>query len=95
MMGKEEFAKMKKGAVVINISRGSIIQEDALIEALQSGHLGGASLDVASSEPLPPENPLWSIPRVIISPHSASTVDLENTRLTDIFCDNLIKFLNC
>lgn len=94
LMGREEFAKMKEGAIVINISRGSIIQEDALIEALQSGHLGGASLDVASQEPLPPENPLWTIPRVIISPHSASTVDLENTRLTDIFCDNLIKFMH-
>lgn len=93
LMGREEFAKMKKGAVVINIARGSIIQEDALIEALQLGHLGGAALDVASQEPLPPENPLWSVPRVIISPHSASTVDLENTRLTEIFCDNLTKFM--
>ncbi len=92
LMGKEQFAMMKKGSVVINISRGSIIQEDALIEALQSGHLGGAALDVASKEPLPPENPLWDIPRVIISPHSASTVDLENTRLTEIFSDNLIRY---
>lgn len=94
LMGKEQFAKMKKGAVVINISRGSIIQEEALIEALHSGHLGGAALDVASKEPLPPDNPLWSTPRVIISPHSASTVDMENTRLTEIFCENLLSYLH-
>lgn len=94
LMGAEQFAKMKKGAVVINIARGSIIQENALIEALRSGHLGGAALDVASKEPLPSANPLWDMPRVIISPHSASTVDMENTRLTEIFCDNLVRYIN-
>jgi phosphoglycerate dehydrogenase-like enzyme len=94
LMGKEEFAAMKEGAVLINISRGSIVDEEAMIEALQSGHLGGAAIDVANKEPLPPESPLWDIPNVIISPHSASTADNENQKLTEIFCDNLRRYLD-
>jgi len=82
MIGEEELAAMKKGSVLINISRGSIIDEEALI----------AALDVASKEPLPPESPLWDMPNVIISPHSASTADNENEKLTEIFIDNLHRY---
>ena len=85
MIGEEELAAMKKGSVLINISRGSIIDEEALIRSLESGHLGGVALDVASKEPLPPESPLWDMPNVIISPHSASTADNENEKLTEIW----------
>ncbi len=92
MIGKEELAKMKKGAVLINIARGSIVDEPELIKALQSGHLGGAAVDVAAKEPLPPESPLWDMPNVIISPHSASTVEAENEKLTEIFLDNLQRY---
>jgi glyoxylate/hydroxypyruvate reductase A len=94
LIGEGEITSMKKGSALINISRGSIVDEAALIRALQSGHLGGAALDVAEVEPLPPDSPLWEMPRVIISPHSASTVDLENKRLTEIFCDNLRRYLD-
>ena len=83
---------MKKGAVLINIARGSIVDEPELIKALQSGHLGGAAVDVAAKEPLPPESPLWDMPNVIISPHSASTVEAENEKLTEIFLDNLHRY---
>ena len=93
MMGRQEIAAMKKGSVLINIARGAIVDEPALIEALQSGHLAGLAADVFSREPLPPESPLWDMPNVIISPHSASTADTENAKLTEIFLDNLERFL--
>ena len=93
MLGAAELALLPPGAVVINIGRGSVIDEGALIAALQAGRLGGAALDVFESEPLPPESPLWTLPNVLISPHSASTSDRENARLTDLFCDNLRRYL--
>jgi phosphoglycerate dehydrogenase-like enzyme len=93
LIGKKEIAEMKEGSVLINISRGSIVDEEAMIAALKSRHLGGAALDVFKEEPLPENSPLWKMPRVIISPHSASTVDKENERLTEIFIDNLSSYI--
>ncbi|MCJ7732482.1 D-2-hydroxyacid dehydrogenase, partial [Candidatus Bathyarchaeota archaeon] len=93
LLGKEEIAMMKKGAYLINISRGSAVDEPALIEALQSGHLSGAALDVFWEEPLPEDSPFWDIPNVIVSPHSASTADTENTKLTEIFIDNYHRYI--
>jgi phosphoglycerate dehydrogenase-like enzyme len=82
------------GAIVVNIARGPVIDEPAMIEALADGHLGGAFLDVAAVEPLPADSPLWDMPNVLISPHSASTVDAENATLTSLFCDNLRRWLD-
>lgn len=93
LIGARELALLPQGAVLINIGRGSIVDEPALIAALESGHLGGAALDVFASEPLPADSPLWSMPNVLVSPHSASTSDRENARLTDLFCDNLQRWL--
>ena len=92
MIGAREIALMKRGAVVINLARGVVIDEGAMIEALASGHLGGAALDVFRVEPLPESSPLWDMPNVIVSPHSASTTDTENHKLVDLFCDNLRRF---
>ncbi|MBI1293327.1 D-2-hydroxyacid dehydrogenase [bacterium] len=86
-------AAMKPGAVLINIARGTVIDEEAMIAALRSGHLGGAALDVFAVEPLPAESPLWEMPNVLISPHSASTAVRENERIVDLFCDNLHRYL--
>lgn len=94
MIGEAEFASMKQGSVFINIARGSIYDELAFIQALESGHLAGAAIDVAAKEPLPPESSLWDMPNVIISPHSASTADSENWKLTNLFCDNLLRYLD-
>jgi phosphoglycerate dehydrogenase-like enzyme len=94
LISKKELSQMKKGAVLINIARGSIVDEDALIDFLKSGHLGGAALDVFRVEPLPSDNPLWDMPRVIISPHSASTAENENMKLTKIFIDNMFNYLD-
>ena len=93
LLGAREIALIKPGAVLINIARGALVDEDAMIEALRSGRLAGAALDVFRSEPLPAESPLWEMPNVIISPHSASTVRRENERITDLFCDNLRRWL--
>jgi len=93
LIGAAELAILPKGAVVINIARGAVINEPSLIAALQSGHLGGAALDVFAVEPLPVDNPLWVMPNVIISPHSASTAETENAKITRLFCDNLQRYL--
>ena len=78
---------------MINIARGVVVNEPALICALRSGHLAGAVLDVTQQEPLPADSPLWDLPNVLISPHSGSNVDSENRELTDLFCDNLHRYL--
>jgi len=93
LIGAAELARMPRGAVLINIGRGALVDEEALIAALRSGHLAGASLDVFAEEPLPATSPLWEMPNVLVSPHSGSTSDRENARLTDLFCDNLRRFL--
>lgn len=93
MIGAAELAAMKPSAVLINIARGQVIDEDALIAALRDGRLAGAALDVFSREPLPPDSPLWTLPNVIINPHSASTAEEENGKIIDIFCENLAHYL--
>jgi phosphoglycerate dehydrogenase-like enzyme len=92
LIDKAEIEALKPGAVIVNISRGQVVNEAAMIEALTSGHIRGAALDVFEVEPLPKESPLWDLPNVLISPHSASTVDAENSRIVDIFLDNLGRF---
>jgi len=94
LIGERELAAMKQGAVLINIARGVIVDEEALISALKSGHLSGAALDVQTREPLPLDSPLWGMPQVLISPHSGSNVDSENLELVELFCNNLRKYLN-
>ena len=94
MLGAAELALMKPTAVIINIARGVLIDEDALIGALREGRLAGAALDVFRDEPLPTASPLWDMPNVIVSPHSASTVRQENGRITDLFCENLRRYLD-
>jgi len=93
LIGEAELAAMKPGAMLINIARGVIVDEPALIRALRSGHLGGAALDVTQREPLPADSPLWGMPNVLICPHSGSNVDSENRVLTKLFCDNLHRYL--
>ena len=93
VIGARELGLLPRGAVLVNVGRGKLIDEPALVSALESGHLGGASLDVFEQEPLPVDSPFWGMPNVIVSPHSASTSDRENGRITELFCDNLRRFL--
>jgi phosphoglycerate dehydrogenase-like enzyme len=93
LIGAAELALLPQGAVLINIGRGAVLDELALIEALRSGQLGGAALDVFDHEPLPADSPLWDMQNVLVSPHSGSTSDRENARLTGLFAENLRRFL--
>jgi phosphoglycerate dehydrogenase-like enzyme len=89
LIDRDAFAAMKPGIAFVNIARGQIVDEEELIICLRSGHVAFAALDVAAVEPLPDDSPLWDLPNVLISPHSASTVFRENERIVDIFCHNL------
>jgi len=84
---------LKRGAVFVNIGRGALVDEAALITALRDGQVGFAALDVFQNEPLPEESPFWDMPNVLINPHSASTVSSENAKLTERFIANLQHYL--
>ena len=86
------FAAMPRGAHLINVSRGEIAVQADIAAALQSGHLAGAYLDVFEKEPLDPASPLWDLPNVLVSPHTASHSLGQNEAIFDIFLDNLARF---
>ena len=92
IIGAEELRQMRPNAFLINISRGSTVDEAALIAALAAGTIAGAGLDVFATEPLPADSPLWRLPNVIISPHVAGDTDQYSRRFTDLFLDNLARF---
>jgi phosphoglycerate dehydrogenase-like enzyme len=94
MLGREQVAAMRRGAIFVNVGRGGVVDEPALVEALRSGRLAGAALDVFAQEPLPSESPLWDLPNVILSPHTAAMSARENERIVDLFCDNLARYLD-
>jgi phosphoglycerate dehydrogenase-like enzyme len=94
LIGRAELAALRPGAILVNVARGPVIDEAALIEALQSNHLAGAALDVFEEEPLPATSPLWGLPNVLVSPHSASTVEAENRRIVDLLLANLERYLD-
>ena len=83
---------MPEGSHFINVSRGEIAVQQDVVAALQSGHLAGAYLDVFEKEPLDPASPLWDMPNVLISPHTASHSPGQNEAIVDIFLDNLARF---
>jgi phosphoglycerate dehydrogenase-like enzyme len=93
MMGREQLAAMKESAVLVNISRGALVDEPALIEALREGEIAGAALDVFAQEPLPESSPLWEMPNVLITPHVSGSNPNYDRRVTDLFCDNLRRYL--
>ena len=95
LFNKTRFGAMKPGSVFVNVARGEIVDEDALYDALQRGHLRGAVLDVyvGEFESAPPSR-LWSDPRVLITPHISGGSDRDNHRAVDVFCDNLRAYLD-
>jgi phosphoglycerate dehydrogenase-like enzyme len=82
---------MKPGAHLVNVARGRIVDEPALIEALQQGRIAAAGLDVAREEPLPATSPLWALPQVLITPHSAGETQRYEDAVIDILLDNLAR----
>jgi phosphoglycerate dehydrogenase-like enzyme len=94
LLDAEAISTMKQGAYFANVGRGKVVDEGALVEALRSGHLSGAALDVFEEEPLPEESPLWGLENVIVSPHSTDNVPgLTNELQTELFCGNLRRYL--
>jgi phosphoglycerate dehydrogenase-like enzyme len=92
LVGAAQLAALPKGAWVANIARGGLIDEGALIAALKSGHLGGAYLDVTDPEPLLPESELWSLPNVVLTPHTSWATEHLIERAAEIFLDNFDRY---
>ena len=93
MFNDAAFEKMQSHALLINVTRGKIVDGPALIRALDKGLIGGAGLDVTPEEPLPADNPLWDMSNVIITPHVAGGSPIRMDRTVALFCDNLERFL--
>ena len=93
LLGAAEFAKMKEGAIFLNTGRGAVVDEQALIEALQSGHLAGAGLDVFEQEPTPADNPLLSMGNVFCMPHIGGETAEAKLRVYDMAAQNVLKVL--
>lgn len=94
LMSRERLAKMKEGAVFLNVGRGFIVDTEALCDALERGHLSGAGVDVTDPEPLPPTHRLWNIPTAVVTPHISGFYHLRETheRIVGIFLENLRHF---
>lgn len=92
LIGAEQLAAMKPGALLINIARGEVVDEAALIAALKRGPMGGAALDVTEQEPLPQSSPLWKMPNVLISPHVSGRTAHYSKRLTDLLLANIAAY---
>ena len=93
MFNRERLARMKSDAYLINVSRGALIDEAALIECLQKKQIGGAALDVFATEPLPPESPLWLLENLIITPHTAALAQTLWERHYALIAENLHHYL--
>ena len=93
MFNDEAFQRMKSHALLINVTRGNIVDGPSLLRALSEGRIGGAGLDVTPEEPLPLDSPLWDMPRVIITPHAAGGSPIRLDRTIGLFCDSLERFL--
>jgi len=94
MIGARELSSMKPTAFLINIGRGEIVDEDALIQALNSGKIAGAALDVFCQEPLPKDHPFWKMKNVIVTPHVGGASDIYVEQVLSIFEENLRRFLS-
>ncbi|MGH7555094.1 MAG: D-2-hydroxyacid dehydrogenase [Longimicrobiales bacterium] len=93
MIGARELAAMRADAVLVNVARGEVVDEDALVEVLRAGRLRGAALDVFRTEPLPAESPLWDLPNVLILPHVSGTTDRFWSREAALIVDNVRRYL--
>jgi phosphoglycerate dehydrogenase-like enzyme len=92
LLGAAELARMRPHARVLNLGRGSLVDEQALAEAIRSGRIAGAGLDVFQDEPLPASSPLWDMPEVILTPHTSGMGPDYWERALDQFRDNLVRF---
>jgi D-2-hydroxyacid dehydrogenase (NADP+) len=89
LIDADVLAALPAGALLVNVARGGVVDEEALIEALRTGHLGAAALDVFATEPLPADSPLWDMHNVIITPHSSGSTPSADERAVEVFIENL------
>jgi len=94
LIGEKELRAMKPDAYLINVARGGVVDEEALIRALEENWIAGAGLDVFATEPLPTDSKLWELPNVILTPHIAGVMEGYAMRATEAFCENLRRYLN-
>jgi phosphoglycerate dehydrogenase-like enzyme len=92
LIGVRELDAMKRGALLINVARGKLLDDEAVVAALRDGRLGGAALDVFAREPLDASSPYWDLPNVIVTPHTAGAMRDYWTPLVALFMDNLRRF---
>jgi len=93
LFGRDAFRRMKPTALLINVTRGKIVDTSVLLDALRAGQIAGAGLDVTDPEPLPPDHPLWTVENAIVTPHCSGGSPLRTDRVIRLFCDNLGRFL--
>lgn len=93
MIGRAELERLPRGAVLVNVARGRVVDEEALVGALRGGRLRGAALDVFTREPLPADSPLWDLPNVLVTPHVSGTSHRFWRRETDLVVENLRRYL--
>jgi D-3-phosphoglycerate dehydrogenase len=94
MIGQAQLTMMKPGSIIINTARGGLIDQEALIESLKSGHLLGAGLDTLDPEPPPKDSPLWALPNVVLSPHVGANTDAAMIRVAQLAVEQALDFLD-
>lgn len=94
MVGADVLANVRPGTTLVNVGRGTVVDEVALVDALEDGRIGFAALDVVAKEPLEPGSPLWDRPDVVISPHTATATPAEERRIVELFADNATRLLD-
>jgi phosphoglycerate dehydrogenase-like enzyme len=94
LVSAEVLDAVRPGATLVNVGRGTVVDEDALVGALRDGRIGFAALDVFAVEPLDPASPLWDLPNVLISPHNATLTPAEGRRIAELFADNATRLLD-
>lgn len=92
IIGSEEFARMKDTAFLVNLARGAVVDQDALIDALTNGRIAGAGIDVMTPEPLPPEHPLWETPNLLITPHFSAKLQNRSERSLQMILENVRRY---
>jgi phosphoglycerate dehydrogenase-like enzyme len=94
LIGADVLAAVKPGTILVNVGRGTVIDEDALLPALRDGRISFAALDVFATEPLPQDSPLWSEPNVLVSPHTAALNVAEDRLIAELFAANATRLLD-
>jgi phosphoglycerate dehydrogenase-like enzyme len=94
LIDRATIERLPPGCIFVNVGRGGVVDEQALVEALAERRIAGAALDVFATEPLPADSPLWTLSNVLVTPHAAALSARENERITELFCDNLRRYLD-